>query len=85
MISFFVACFNLSFEEKLSNCEDENHVLRQKVICGSPTGSLSGFFRPFSEVIYEACHSLLFTVLDECIERDVELVTCGYQFHLNIT
>ncbi|XXG40756.1 hypothetical protein AAC387_Pa01g1394 [Persea americana] len=38
-----------SFEEKLSNCEDENHVLRQKAICGSPTGSLSGFFRPFSE------------------------------------
>eukprot|EP00268_Persea_americana_P060201 TRINITY_DN7465_c0_g1_i4.p1 TRINITY_DN7465_c0_g1~~TRINITY_DN7465_c0_g1_i4.p1 ORF type:complete len:1579 (-),score=282.61 TRINITY_DN7465_c0_g1_i4:597-5333(-) len=38
-----------SLEEKLSNLEDENHVLRTKAIGVSPASNLSGYIRSFSE------------------------------------
>ncbi|KAL8497230.1 hypothetical protein ACS0TY_020787 [Phlomoides rotata] len=35
-----------SMEEKLSNFEDENHVLRQKILNASPRSNLTGFAKP---------------------------------------
>ncbi|TXG61785.1 hypothetical protein EZV62_013148 [Acer yangbiense] len=38
-----------SLDEKLSQLEDENHVLRQKALIGSPKGNRPGFMKTFSE------------------------------------
>nr|CAD1838020.1 unnamed protein product [Ananas comosus var. bracteatus] len=38
-----------NLENKLSNLDDENHILRQKALSLSPRNNLAGAFRPFSE------------------------------------
>lgn len=40
----------ISLEEKLSNLEDENHVLRQKAINATPKSIRAGFAKPFLDV-----------------------------------
>lgn len=55
--SVFLTCpFYYSLEEKLSNLEDENHVLRQKVFSASPK-SRHGFAKQFSDVCYRTLQS----------------------------
>lgn len=48
---YFVIYFLIhSLEEKLSNLEDENHVLRQKSLSATPKSNRPGFAKPFLDV-----------------------------------
>lgn len=51
--------FYISMQEKLSNLEDENHILRQKALGATPRSNRAGFAKPFIDV---SCNMLTYNV-----------------------
>lgn len=52
---FFIFYKYFSLEQKVSQLEDENHVMRQKALSASPKSNRPGFAKAFTEVCCYIC------------------------------